>query len=73
MSFNKELDERTKQIVEHWKKNRKPEKKEILPTCKDCLFRDYGTDSHWVCKCSDYWFRVNEEHPICCQFMRKNK
>lgn len=73
MSFNKKLDERTKQIVKHWVTTRNKKKiKQLDARCGLCLFRDYGNDSHKVCKRGDFWFRVNEYETACCQFMRKN-
>ena len=41
--------------------------------CGECYFRDYGTDSHYVCQegGEDNWFRVRKDTPACPKFRRK--
>lgn len=41
--------------------------------CGECYWRDYGTDSHFVCQEGDKnnWFRVNRKSPACPKFKRK--
>ena len=53
--------------------NKKQTIKEKQFTCGTCLFRDYGTDSHYVCKVGDCWFRVNQNYSACCHYMKKRK
>jgi len=41
--------------------------------CGECYFRDYGTDSHYVCQegGEENWFRVRKNTPACPKFKRK--
>ena len=42
-------------------------------TCGECYFRDYGTDTHYVCQegGEDNWFRVRRDSPACDHFKEK--
>ena len=45
-------------------------------TCGECYWRDYGTDSHFVCKESDdpkNYFRVRKTDLACKYFCNKTE
>lgn len=50
-----------------------PKKYYMRKTCGECEFRDYGTDSHFVCQegDEDNWFRVRSKDMACPKFRIK--
>lgn len=51
-----------------------PKKYYMKHTCGECEFRNYGTDTHYVCyegDTKDVWFRVRRKDMACPKFRKK--
>ena len=68
------VDGKEVNFVDFWINDKRLDKKESLPlTCETCRFRGYGTDSHYVCRRTNYWFRVNRKEEACSNYRKKRK
>ena len=50
--------------------------KSEIKTCKGCRFRDYGTDTHYICLKAgnkNYAMRINRKHPACSDYIEVAK